>query len=157
MLIQQCQLIPGSIFTNRSRQQRIILYLSNDSYPSFSRLFRGGGARESGMDISGQPVTCSSKEALEWFNKGLVAYVAVRESSLTYFQTALQLDDSFVLAHCLMVMKYLPTNPIKNSSCLLIRQYSTSLTFDLLQILKVRAQKDEITEVARHKQLLNPI
>ncbi len=54
-------------------------------------------------DATGGDVTCSSKEALEWFNKGLIAYVAVRESSLPYFKAALQQDDSFVLAHCMLV------------------------------------------------------
>lgn len=54
-------------------------------------------------DVSGQDVTCSNEDALEWFNKGLVAYVAVRESSLPYFQAALQQDNNFVLTHCILV------------------------------------------------------
>jgi len=57
-------------------------------------------------DITGLPVTCSRVEALEWFNKGLVAYVAVRENSVPYFKKALELDDKFTLAHCIMVNTY---------------------------------------------------
>ncbi len=54
-------------------------------------------------DATGGDVSCSSTQALEWFNKGLIAYVAVRESSLPYFKAALQQDKSFVLAHCILV------------------------------------------------------
>ena len=55
------------------------------------------------LDLTGQPLTCTNKEALEWFNKGVVAFVSVRESPLPYFEKALQLDDSLVLVHSMLV------------------------------------------------------
>ena len=55
------------------------------------------------LDLTGQPLTCTNKEALEWFNKGVVAYVSVRENSIPYFEKALQLDDSLVLVHSMLV------------------------------------------------------
>ena len=55
------------------------------------------------LDLVGQPLTCNNKEALEWFNKGVVAYVSVIENPLPYFEKALQLDDSLVLVHSTLV------------------------------------------------------
>ena len=55
------------------------------------------------LDLTGQPLPCTNKAALEWFNKGVVAYVSVREDALPYFEKALQLDDSLVLVHSMLV------------------------------------------------------
>ena len=54
-------------------------------------------------DLTGLPLTCSSDEALEWYNKALVAHVTYREDPLPFVSRALQLDDSLLLGHCLVV------------------------------------------------------
>ena len=54
-------------------------------------------------DLTGLPLTCSSDEALEWYNKALVAHVTYREDPLPFVSRALELDDSLLLGHCLVV------------------------------------------------------
>ena len=46
-------------------------------------------------------VTCHSDEALEWYHKGLVAYVTYREDPLPFVSRALEMDDLLLLGHCL--------------------------------------------------------
>lgn len=55
------------------------------------------------QDITGYPLTCRSEAALQSFNEGILAYVSFRENGLPFFSKALELDDSIVLAHCLIV------------------------------------------------------
>ena len=55
------------------------------------------------QDITGYPLTCRSEDALRSFNEGILAYVSFRENGLPFFRKALELDDSLLLAHCLMV------------------------------------------------------
>ena len=55
------------------------------------------------LDCSGAPLTCTSDEALESFNKGLLEYVSVRQSALSHWERAVELDPAFVLAHCALV------------------------------------------------------
>ena len=57
-------------------------------------------------DLTGYPLNCRSEEALQWFNDGVLAYVSFRENALPMLYRALELDDSIVLAHSLLV-KYL--------------------------------------------------
>ena len=54
-------------------------------------------------DLTGLPLTCGSDEALEWYNKALVAHVTYREDPLPFVSRALELDDSLLLGHCLVV------------------------------------------------------
>ena len=54
-------------------------------------------------DITGYPLTCRSEAALQSFNEGVLAYISFRENGLPYLNKALELDDSIVLAHCLLV------------------------------------------------------
>ena len=55
------------------------------------------------LDITGQPVSCTNKKALECFNKGLTEYVLVRNNCLPHFEEALDLDKSLVIAHSVTV------------------------------------------------------
>ena len=55
------------------------------------------------VDLTGYPLTCRSEKALQWFNKGVLAYVSFRENGSPMLYEALELDDSIVLAHCLLV------------------------------------------------------
>ena len=54
-------------------------------------------------DLTGYPLTCRSEVALQSFNEGILAYVSFRENGLPFINKALELDNSIVLAHCLMV------------------------------------------------------
>ena len=54
-------------------------------------------------DLTGLPLTCRSDEALEWYNKALIAHVTYREDPLPFATRALELDDSLLLGHCLVV------------------------------------------------------
>ena len=55
------------------------------------------------LDCGGALLTCTSDEALESFNKGLLEYVSVRQSALSHWERAVELDPAFVLAHCALV------------------------------------------------------
>ena len=55
------------------------------------------------QDITGYPLTCRSETALQSFNEGALAYISFKENGLPFVKKALELDDSIVLAHCLMV------------------------------------------------------
>lgn len=56
-------------------------------------------------DFTGLSLTCGSDEALEWYNKALVAHVTYREDPLPFVSKALEMDDSLLLGHCLVVSK----------------------------------------------------
>ena len=55
------------------------------------------------LDCGGGPLTCTSDDALESFDKGLLEYVSVRQSALSHWERAVELDPAFVLAHCALV------------------------------------------------------
>lgn len=55
------------------------------------------------VDVTGYPLNCKSEEALQWFDDGVLAYVSFRENALPLLYRALELDDSIVLAHSLLV------------------------------------------------------
>lgn len=57
-------------------------------------------------DCTGYSLTCSDEEALQWFNKGVFAYVTVRDVPVPPIQKALDLDNTLVLGHCLMVIRF---------------------------------------------------
>ena len=48
-------------------------------------------------------MTCSSAEALELYNKALLAYLSSNEKGQPYGEKALELDGAFPLVHCLLV------------------------------------------------------
>ena len=54
-------------------------------------------------DISCYPVTCSSQEAVQLYNKAVEAFVSLKEKFLGYLAQAVELDGSFLLAHCFLV------------------------------------------------------
>ena len=54
-------------------------------------------------DITGCPVSCSSEAALDWFNKGVIAFVSLYGDSMTAFNKALEEDPNFLLPHCMLV------------------------------------------------------
>lgn len=54
-------------------------------------------------DLTGYPLNCSSEKALQSFNDGILAYVSFRENGLPMMQSALDVDDSLVLPHCVLV------------------------------------------------------
>ena len=55
------------------------------------------------IDVSGLPVLCSSPEALENFNRGLLALVTLSESSVPWFKKAAELDQTCISAQAMMV------------------------------------------------------
>ena len=57
-------------------------------------------------DLTGYGLTCGSDEALTWFNKAIFAYTTVRENGVPFFEKALELDNSCVLAPWLTVCWY---------------------------------------------------
>ena len=61
------------------------------------------GGLEQRCDLTGLPLTCCSDEALEWYNKALVAHVSYRENPVPFVTRALELDESLLLGHCLLV------------------------------------------------------
>lgn len=48
-------------------------------------------------------VSCCGKDALEWFNKGVLAFVTLNGNAMACFDKALQLDPNFLLVHCVVV------------------------------------------------------
>jgi len=58
---------------------------------------------EQRCDLTGLPLTCCSDEALEWYNKALVAHVSYQENPVPFVTRALELDGSLLLGHCLLV------------------------------------------------------
>jgi len=57
---------------------------------------------EQRCDLTGLPLTCCSDEALEWYNKALVAHVSYQENPVLFVTRALELDESLLLGHCLL-------------------------------------------------------
>ena len=55
-------------------------------------------------DLTDYPLNCSSEEALKWFNDGILAYVSFRENGLPSLDRSLEVDDSLILAHCILVI-----------------------------------------------------
>ena len=60
-------------------------------------------AKRALADLTGYRLTCGNEEALNWFNKGAFAYATVREDGLPMLCKALELDNSILLAHCVLV------------------------------------------------------
>ena len=54
-------------------------------------------------DLTGYPVTCSDEKALKSFNDGALAVITLRENGFPMLQKALELDNSLVVAHCIIV------------------------------------------------------
>jgi len=59
--------------------------------------------RSRSLDLTNLPVTCANNEALYNFNKGIEAYVSLKENSAPWFQAALECQKDLVIAHCLLV------------------------------------------------------
>ena len=61
------------------------------------------------VDREGLPVTCTNPDALPVYNEMLLVNMAVRESALSRVQTVLEIDPGFILAHCVLVSRRLPS------------------------------------------------
>lgn len=62
-----------------------------------------GGMAEVLHSLTGYSVTCTSREALESFNKGVLAYVTLNGDCMLHFSKAIDLDPDFLLPHCVLV------------------------------------------------------
>ena len=54
-------------------------------------------------DLTGYPLTCRSEEALKSFNDGAFAIITLRDNGFPMIVKAAELDDSIVIAHCIIV------------------------------------------------------
>ena len=54
-------------------------------------------------DFTGYPLTCGNEEALKSFNDGAFAIVTLRDNGFPMLLKAAKLDDSIVVAHCVIV------------------------------------------------------
>ena len=54
-------------------------------------------------DVSGLPVVCSSQEALDHFNKGLLALVTLNEPPVPHFKRAVEVEPTFILGSAMLV------------------------------------------------------
>ena len=73
---------------------------------------------EKPVDREGLPVTCTNLDALPVYNEMLLVNMAVRESALSQVQSVLELDQGFILAHCILVSQSL--HPLVNYLIFLI-------------------------------------
>lgn len=55
------------------------------------------------VDATGYAVSCSKREAVEWFDKGMIAFVTLNGNFMSFFNKALEVDPEFVLVHCVLV------------------------------------------------------
>ena len=55
------------------------------------------------QDCCGNTLTCSSQEALELYNEILESFISQKKSFIDSLKCVIELDNTFVLAHCLMV------------------------------------------------------
>ena len=55
------------------------------------------------QDCCGNPLTCESQEALELYNDILESFISQKKSFIGTLNHVIELDNTFVLAHCLMV------------------------------------------------------
>ena len=55
------------------------------------------------VDLTGCELTCGNDEALNWFNKAIFAYCTVRENPSPLLDKTVDLDNSMVLAQCMLV------------------------------------------------------
>lgn len=55
------------------------------------------------QDVTSVPLTCGSDDALRSFDRGVVAYVTMRENPLPWFREALEKDGTFIVARAMMV------------------------------------------------------
>ena len=58
-------------------------------------------------DLTGYPLMCRSEEALKSFNDGAFAIITLRDNGFPMIVKAAKLDDSVVIAHCIIVSPYL--------------------------------------------------
>ena len=64
-------------------------------------------ARREFQDCCGNPLTCESQEALELYNDILESFISQKKSFIGSLNHVIELDNTFVLAHCLMVHTYI--------------------------------------------------
>ena len=74
-------------------------------------------------DATGYDVTTVSQEALEWFNKGIVAYITTIGDFDGSCEKSLELDPEILLIHCVLVSSSKP-QPLK-----FVRKLSWSYIF----------------------------
>ncbi|CAI8016240.1 hypothetical protein GBAR_LOCUS9968 [Geodia barretti] len=77
---------------------------------------------EKPVDREGLPVTCTNLDALPVYNEMLLVNMAVRESALSQVQSVLELDQGFILAHCILGCMWLSelipaTDPKEPADC----------------------------------------
>lgn len=58
------------------------------------------------LDVTGYAVSSTSKQAVDWFNKGAVAFVTLNGNSMSCFDKALEQDPEFLLVHCILVSAF---------------------------------------------------
>ena len=55
------------------------------------------------QDCCGNTLTCGSQETLELYNDILESFISQKKSFIDSLKCVIELDNTFVLAHCLMV------------------------------------------------------
>ena len=55
------------------------------------------------QDCCGNTLTCSSQEALELYNEVLESFVSYKDDCIDSLKRIIELDENFVMAHCLLV------------------------------------------------------
>lgn len=55
------------------------------------------------VDCCGLPLTCKSKQAVEYYNAGLKKVLGSLAGCVPDFENAVKEDEEFVLVHCFMV------------------------------------------------------
>ena len=58
------------------------------------------------VDGTGYEITCSKQEAVDWFNKGVVAFATLNGNCMSFFNKCLELDPDFLVVHCVLVSAY---------------------------------------------------
>lgn len=87
-------------------------------------------------DLTGQPMRCSNKKAIEHFNKGVVEYMLAREDCGQHFQKVLKMDDTMIIPRCLMVY-CAAVSSVLSQLYMPCRSYSASQECRLQQIQEV--------------------
>ena len=53
--------------------------------------------------LTGYPISSSSREAVESFNRGVHDYVTLNGDCMHHFNKAMECDPDFLLLHCVLV------------------------------------------------------
>ena len=55
------------------------------------------------VDVTGYRTSCSIQDAVDYFNKGILAFITLKGDSMLFLNKALEVDPDFLLAHCVLV------------------------------------------------------